>query len=175
MKHKKKLQPFKRKLIVPSPLFTADIPDNVEQVYEQEVLPAIQDGNNVTVFTSPPPVETILTTILTQVENAGYPELAAKLKDLQISEGVEKLDPLFKRIGMLENQVDDLLSLGYPMPVEEISRLLSITRDAFRARSQALLLPQGSVSPRSIGNRQKGDAPVRVAIGIGNGISPRGK
>lgn len=114
--------------------------------------------------------------LLDQLEKAGYTAIAAKLRELQITEGLQSLDPLVKRLRAIEKHIDDALTQDMPLDLEELQQLLKLTIDAYHARAKALVLPYGTISARTAIQSNKGHiANVNVAIGIGTGVSPRPK
>jgi len=113
--------------------------------------------------------------LLDQLEKVGFNDLAAKLRELQRTDGVDALDPTMKRMSSIEKHIDKLLE-SEELDSSEVQKLLKMTIDLYQARAKSLLLPYGTVSPRTAlqGNKGGGSA-VNVAIGIGTGVSPRPK
>lgn len=113
--------------------------------------------------------------LLDQLEKVGYNELAAKLRELQRTDGVDALDPTMDRMASIEKHIDKLLQ-AEELDSAELQKLLKMTTDLYQARAKSLLLPYGTVSPRTALQGNKGvSGAVNVAIGIGTGVSPRPK
>lgn len=155
------LKPFKKKIH--------------NNVIKPEVLPAESDDKNMQelIVSNPNNLGVESVKLLDQLEKAGFTEIASKLKELQITEGLSQIDPHCNRLKLIESKIDELLAIGYPMDTEELKGLLAATIDAYQARARALLLPYGSISPRTAMQGKGQSNQVNIALGIGNGISPR--
>lgn len=156
------LKPFKKKIL--------------NSVINTEVLPAIDESKNMPeiIANSSNNLGIESVKLLDQLEKAGFTEIASKLKELQLTEGLAQLDPHCERLKLIESKIDELLQLGYPMDTEELKGILAMTVDTYQARARALLLPYGTVSPRTaMQGRNNGSNQVNIALGIGNGISPK--
>lgn len=113
--------------------------------------------------------------VTTQLERMGYSELANEIKSQQLNCGLKSLAPLMTRLELIEKQIDQVLASGAPIEMSELRAILKLTADAAKTRAQALLLPYGAISPRSLA---RGDVPkvgAAIAVGIGTGVSPRPK
>lgn len=145
---------------------------------EVEVLPPEprpKKDKNVAVISETPTPQKESLTMLNHLEKAGYGALALKIRDLQGTEGLEALDPLFKRLSKIEKQIDDMLALQDNLEPEDLRKILKLITDLYHMRAKALLLPYGTISPRTAITKGSIAGQVNIAVGIGNGLTPRPK
>lgn len=159
----KVLQSFKKKIL-----------EKTETEFDNETLP-VENSPAGLIATEIDSQDTKTIRVLDSLVDAGYGELAERLKELQRTEGVEQLGSYLDRIGMVERQIDELLKLGAPLDTATLKQCVAILSSSYQARAKALILPFGQVSPRSLNSGQRGlSSSVRVAVmATGQAVSPR--
>ena len=163
--------PFKRPKVSQEDLDLLDDDDAIEGEVMPDNFPSIRKHEA-------PILNVEGVSILDSLAKAGYPAIADKLRSLQVTEGLEALEPFVKRIGLIEKRLDQILQAGLAdLDVEALKSLLAVATDALQSRAKALLLPYGTISPRTAMQRAPaGTAPGTVVqIGIGSGVTPRPK